>query len=414
MKPSARTRSLAVFAFTLLLCGPCAASLDDGLDALRRGDFAAAAKILRPLAEHGDAEAQYRIGLMYEFGKGYPQDKAQGIAWFRKSAANGSASAQQELGVIYATGDGLPQDDAQAVAWFRKAADQGNASAQYNYGLMIAKGAGIRNDDKQAIEWFRKSAAQGFAVAQFKLGVAYENGQGVAQDPLLAYANYAIAARSGNAEYIEHRDAMAARLTPAQAQQALALANAWKPGQPMPASVAGVRGATAGWDTAAAPHADKCSASGAMEGERFAASHCAISLYGDQHSVAIWFNEDPITPDEVAAFQVSSYAADNKGGKPRTMLQVMFCPGGGQETASAAAVKSIDLNTNHAKATLAGVQWVLAAPAEFKVEKLYGEVKPAGVLAGRVTGARGKTSFTLDFDLALPAKDAAAGMNCGH
>ena len=336
MKPSDRIRSLAVFAFTLLLAGPCVASLDDGLDALRRGDFAAAAKILRPLAEHGDAEAQYRIGLMYEFGKGYPQDKAQGVAWFRKSAANGSASAQQELGVIYVTGDGVPQDDAQAVAWFRKAADQGNASAQYNYGLMIAKGAGVRNDDKQAIEWFRKSAAQGFAVAQFKLGVAYENGQGVAQDPLLAYANYAIAARSGNAEYVEHRDAMAAQLTPAQAQQGLALANAWKTGQPMPTSVAGVRGATAGWGTAAAPHADKCSASGAMEGEKFTASHCAISLYGDQHSVAIWFNEDPITPDEVAAFQVSSYAADNKGGKPRTMLQVMFCPGGGQETASAA------------------------------------------------------------------------------
>ncbi|HEV8501730.1 MAG TPA: tetratricopeptide repeat protein [Casimicrobiaceae bacterium] len=413
MKPSARIRSLVVFAFTLLLGGPCMASLDDGLDALRRGDFAAAAKILRPLAEHGNAEAQYRIGLMYEFGKGYPQDKAQGVAWFRKSAANGSASAQQELGVIYATGDGVPQDDAQAVAWFRSAAGQGNASAQYNYGLMLAKGAGIRHDDKQAIEWFRKAAAQGFALAQFKLGVAYENGQGVAQDPLLACASYAIAARSGNPEYVEHRDAMAARLTPAQAQQALAVANAWKVGQPMPAGVEGVRGTSAAWGATAAAHADKCSASGAMEGERFTASHCAIALYGDQHSVAIWFNADPITPDEVAAFEVSSYAADNKGGKPRTMLQVMFCPGGGREHASAGAVKSIDLNTNNAKPMVPGVQWVLAAPAELKIEKLSGEVKPGGVLAGHLTGARGKTTFTLDFDLALPARDASAGMNCG-
>jgi hypothetical protein len=150
-----------------------------------------------------------------------------------------------------------------------------------------------------------------------------------------------------------------------------------------------------------------------MEGERFTASHCAIALYGDQHSVAIWFNADPITPDEVAAFEVSSYAADNKGGKPRTMLQVMFCPGGGREHASAGAVKSIDLNTNNAKPMVPGVQWVLAAPAELKIEKLSGEVKPGGVLAGHLTGARGKTTFTLDFDLALPARDAAAGMNCG-
>jgi hypothetical protein len=58
-----------------------------------------------------------------------------------------------------------------------------------------------------------------------------------------------------------------------------------------------------------------------------------------------------------------------------------------------------------------GVQWSLA-PADFKVEKLAGELKPGGVLAGRITGHKGKTSFTLDFDLRLPQKDAAAGMTC--
>ena len=56
----------------LLGCGASVAGLDEGLEALRRGDYAAAAKELRPLAERGDAEAQYRIGRMYEFGAGYP------------------------------------------------------------------------------------------------------------------------------------------------------------------------------------------------------------------------------------------------------------------------------------------------------------------------------------------------------
>src|ERR1700756_3738649 len=79
-------------------------------------------KEYRPLAERGNAEAQYRIGRMYEFGKGYPKDQAQGIAWIRKAAAQNHADAQQELGVIYATGDGVKQDDVQAVEWFRKAA----------------------------------------------------------------------------------------------------------------------------------------------------------------------------------------------------------------------------------------------------------------------------------------------------
>ena len=384
--------------------GTARAGLDEGLAALQRRDYAVAVKELRPLAERGNAEAQYRIGLMYEFGRGYPVDKAQGIAWFQKSAAQGHTAAQQELGVIYTTGDGVAKDDAKAVEWFRKAAAAGNPTAQYNLGLMIAKGAGVRQDYAQALDWFRKAGTQGFTFAQFKVGVAYEHGAGVAADPVLAYANYAIAARDGNAEHVAQRDAQAARLTPAQAQRGAALAAAWNVGQPLPG------GGAAG----AAPRAkDRCSASGQLGGERFAATHCAVALYSDQHSVAIWFNEEAITPQEAEGFGLSSYADSAKGGKPRTLLTIMFCPGGGKPAASPAAVKSIDLNTNHAKSALAGVQWLLEAPKDFKVEKLAGEVKPGGALSGKITGKRDSTSFTLEFDVTLPAKDAAAGMGCG-
>ena len=57
--------------------------MDEGIDALKRNDFARAAKELRPLAEKGNAEAQYRVGLMYEYGKGFPQDKVQAVSWLR-------------------------------------------------------------------------------------------------------------------------------------------------------------------------------------------------------------------------------------------------------------------------------------------------------------------------------------------
>src|SRR5262249_13127557 len=152
---------------------------------------------------------------------------------------------------------------------------------------------------------------------------------------------------------------------------------------------------------------------GTMGGEKFAATHCVASLYGDQHSVAIWFNEDAITPEQADAFQTSSYAESAAGGRQRTMAIIMFCPGGGSETASAEAVRSIDLNTNHAKSPMAGIQRVLQAPKDFKVEKLTGEVKPDGVLSGRISGGIDKTTFAFEFELTLPAKDAAAGMSCG-
>jgi hypothetical protein len=242
--------------------------------------------------------------------------------------------------------------------------------------------------------------------------VAYENGEGVAKDNVLAYANYAIAARTGNKEFANYRDDIAAELDPSQIREGKALAAAWDVGKPMPVRTAAGGAAVAGAAPAAqAP--DKCSATGALEGEKFAATHCAVSLYGDQHSVAIWFNEDPILPAESEAFQLSSYADGAKGGKQRTLVQIMFCPGGGSGTASAAAVKSIDLNTNHAKSPLASVQWVVDAPKDFKVEKLAGEVKPGGRLTGKIVGGRSKTTWNLDFDVTLPAKDAAAGMSCG-
>ena len=407
-------RLRALLALSVLLCSTAAvAGLKEGYAALSKKDYVTAANEYRPLAERGDPEAQYRIGRMYEFGNGYPQDKAQGIAWIRKAAAQGHVDAEQELGVVYATGDGVKQDDVQAVTWFRKAAEHGDATAQYNLGLLYAKGQGVARDYAQAADWWRKSATKGNADAQFKLAVVYHNGQGAPQDEVFALANATIAARNGDKENIDYRNEIAKGLTPEQRRSATALANAWKVGQPMPGSAATSGSAPSATAAAAtAPVKTRCSATGSMGGEKFTATHCVASLYGDSRSVAIWFNEDAITPQEAESFQTSSYASGDKGGKQRTMAIIMFCPGGGKETASAAAVKSIDLNTNHARSPMAGAQRVVQAPRDFKVEKMTGEVKPGGALSGKITGNLDKTTFTFDFELNLPAKDAAAGMSC--
>jgi len=411
-----RQSKLLVFAVAALCCGSGIAGLNEGIDAIIKGDYATALKELRPLAEHGNAEAQYRLGRMYEFGRGVPKDMAQALTWLRKSAAAGNANAQQELGVMYYNGDGVPHDETQAVAWFQKAATQGDATAQYNLALMHAKGAGVPADLPLAISWFRKAAEQGYVDAQFKLGVAYENGEGVAQDNVLAYANFAIAARDGKADALAHRDGIGSKLKPAQMRQAQALAADWQVGKPMPGSSSVApkdQVVAAAAATAPAPsRPNKCTASGSMEGAKFSASNCAVSLYGDRHSVAIWFNEDPISAEEAQNFQMSAYADGAKAGKQRTMIAVMFCPGGGTTTVSPAAVKKIDMNTNHGKSPLAGLQRSLEAPKDFKVEKMSGEVKPGAMLTGRIVGAVAKTAWTLDFDVKLPEKDAAAGLNC--
>ena len=162
-----------------------------------RGDFTAALREWRPLAETGDAQAQYYLGIMYTNGEGVPEDDRQAVYWFQKSARQGNSQSQYHLGILYANGAGVPEDDPQAVYWFRKSAKQGDARAQFNLGVMYEFGEGVPEDDRQAVNWYRQAAEQGHARAQFGLGLMYADGAGVPRDNVRAYAWFNLAAGRG-------------------------------------------------------------------------------------------------------------------------------------------------------------------------------------------------------------------------
>jgi hypothetical protein len=162
----------------------------------------------------------------------------------------------------------------------------------------------------------------------------------------------------------------------------------------------------------------KCTATGVMAGEKFSLSHCAVAFLVDpQPSVTLWFNESPIAPTEVEAFHIGSQPSSLKDGKPRTMVVAAFCPGGGQPKASAGAVKSMDVGFTHGKSAMAGAQWVIEAPKDFKVERISGDVRAGGKLSGRITGGRTSDgrpyAWDFTFDVTLPANEAASGIGCG-
>jgi TPR repeat protein len=96
-----------------------AGPLDDGQAAYERGDYVSALRVLRPLAEGGDARAQYMVGLAYDLGNGVPQDHAKAANWYRKAAIQGAPDARASLGALYARGQGVPQDYVQAAQWWR-------------------------------------------------------------------------------------------------------------------------------------------------------------------------------------------------------------------------------------------------------------------------------------------------------
>jgi uncharacterized protein len=177
-----------------------AADYQKGLEAAQRGDFATALREWHPLAEQGNADAQYNLGVMY-----------------RK-------------------GEGVTQNDKEAVKWYRLAAEQGNVRAQFNLGLMHHNGDGVVQDYKEAVKLYRLAAEQVHATAQFNLGVMYANGDGVIQDNVMAYMWLSIApenglkqgrvgAERGGAEnWVKNRDNLAKYMTAAQLAEAQKLA----------------------------------------------------------------------------------------------------------------------------------------------------------------------------------------------
>ncbi len=80
--------ALAV-ALLIALATPSQADFQDGLAAFSRGDYAAALREWRPLAEQGYAGAQFYLGVMYATGRGLPQDYAEAVKWYRKAAEQG-------------------------------------------------------------------------------------------------------------------------------------------------------------------------------------------------------------------------------------------------------------------------------------------------------------------------------------
>jgi TPR repeat protein len=184
---------IAVVLSIVCLAVPAWADYKAGEDAYNRGDFATALREWRPLAEQGDALAQYNLGVLYRKGRGVPQDDVQARQWYEKAAAQGQAKAQYNLGTLYLNGGGVPKDYQQALRWFRMAADQGEA------------------------------------LAQTKIGIMYDDGQGVPHDFVQAHKWYNLAATNGDKPAAELRDAIAKQMTPAQIAEAQQLAREWKP-----------------------------------------------------------------------------------------------------------------------------------------------------------------------------------------
>ena len=116
-----------------VLAGP----FEDAYAAYLKQDYAMALRLFRPLAAQGNAQAQSRLGNMYNHGQGVPQDYAQAVKWYRLAADQSYAGAHYNLGVMYNLGQGVPEDYVEAHKWFNLSASRASADEKYVHDLAV-------------------------------------------------------------------------------------------------------------------------------------------------------------------------------------------------------------------------------------------------------------------------------------
>lgn len=96
MSGAGRAAIVALGAMAILSAAPAhTGPLKDGVTAYEAQDYALAAELLSPLAEEGDPEAQYRLGVMHSEGQGVQRDYGQALVLYRRAAEQGHWEAQR-------------------------------------------------------------------------------------------------------------------------------------------------------------------------------------------------------------------------------------------------------------------------------------------------------------------------------
>lgn len=135
---------------------------------------------LERLADAGNAEALYHLGMAYQTGTGTAQDPGKALEAFRKAAAMGDPLAAYKLGCYYdGQGAGLvAQDAGQALKYKLVAAQAGYALAQQDVAALYAR----EGDVQSGLEWLEKSAAQGWSGGLMTLASVYNGAPGIERD----------------------------------------------------------------------------------------------------------------------------------------------------------------------------------------------------------------------------------------
>lgn len=154
---------LIASAFIAFVAAPLSAqSVKAGIDAWQRADYSGAVAIWRPLADKGDADAEFNLGQAYRLGRGVPTNLAAAKTWFERAANQGHVDAETTLGLLlFQNGD-----QSGGLNWLKKAALRGEPRALLVYGTALVNGDSVTQDPVLGYAFVSRAAAQGLEPAR--------------------------------------------------------------------------------------------------------------------------------------------------------------------------------------------------------------------------------------------------------
>lgn len=172
-------------------------------EAARKGDFAAARKILEAEGEKGNGEALSAVGEMVISGQDGKADPVLAAKYFQRAVDAGFASAHMNIARLLATGaPGVEKDEERARFHVQQAAEAGVAAGQVRMAMLLEADVNLSSREpnwKEPREWLEKALAQGSAEAAMALVPYLDEGRGGDRDSERATELCFSAAKGGSA-----------------------------------------------------------------------------------------------------------------------------------------------------------------------------------------------------------------------
>jgi TPR repeat protein len=166
-----------------------------------------------------------------DFQKGWvaynSTDYATALSEWQELADAGDTDACYGMGLLYGNGFGVDLNDDLSLKYYSIAAAQGHAEAQYNLGVMYQNGWGVPMDEEEGIKWYELAADQGVVGALLALGRVYGMDYSEKYDPVAAYKWFKLAANFGDIDAKTRIEFLASRMTPEEVAEAEGRSDTW-------------------------------------------------------------------------------------------------------------------------------------------------------------------------------------------